>query len=38
VAKLLAYLEWLGDVQTLGTMVCVLNVNHPFSLLQVCVP
>ena len=33
--RLLACYEREGDVQTLATIVCVLNVRHPYSLLQV---
>lgn len=35
VARLLSFYEREGDVQTLATIVCVLNVRHPYTLLQV---
>lgn len=35
VDRLLKHYERLGDVQTLATIVCVLNAAHPDTLLQV---
>jgi hypothetical protein len=35
VQKIMEHFERMGDVQTLATIVCVLNIKHPHTLLQV---